>query len=191
MPESAALYCHQLYEKYGFEFQIKKSIQTKLGDYRFDPVSKKNIITINNDLNPYGFLITYLHEVAHLITHNQFKSSVKPHGIEWKNHFKILAAPVLNNLVFPDLLLRKLAAYLKSPKASSCSDPQLYAVLKQYDAPDDTLLLKDLKAGDVFEFKDNTFTYLELRRTRVLCQQHQDDRKYLITKIASVKKIDT
>jgi len=68
LPPGSANYCHDLWRKHGFEFKIKKGRKTKLGDYRYDPRQKKHTITINNDLNSYSFLITYLHEVAHLIT---------------------------------------------------------------------------------------------------------------------------
>ena len=68
VPLEAANYCLALYQQYGFEFKIKKSRRTKFGDYQFEPAQQKLIITINNDLNHYAFLITYLHEVAHLIT---------------------------------------------------------------------------------------------------------------------------
>jgi hypothetical protein len=101
----------------------------------------------------------------------------------------MVSLPVLNPQVFPELLLKKLAHYLLSPKASSCSDPNLYALLKQYDHPDDTCPLKTLQVGDQFFFNKASYQYLELKRTRVLCLQINSGRKYLIAQIASVKKI--
>jgi SprT protein len=189
VPLEAADYCLALYQQHGFEFKIKKSRRTKFGDYRFDPTHQKHVITINNDLNHYAFLITYLHEFAHLITYQKHKNQVNPHGEEWKNTFKMVSLPVLNPQVFPELLLKKFAHYLRSPKASSCSDPNLYALLRQYDHPDDTCLLKTLQVGDQFLFNKTSFQYLELKRTRILCLQINSGRKYLIAQIASVKKI--
>ena len=55
VPSVAVNYCDNLYNQLGFEFKIKKSRRTKLGDFRFDPKSGKSTITINNDLNPYAF----------------------------------------------------------------------------------------------------------------------------------------
>ena len=69
----------------------------------------KKPLYIYNDLNQYAFLITYLHEVAHLITYQKHKNKVAPHGKEWKNDFKIVLLPILNPQVFPDLLLKTLA----------------------------------------------------------------------------------
>ena len=189
VPLNAAQYCLHLYHQYGFEFKIKKSRKTKYGDYRFESTQQKHVITINNDLNPYAFLITYLHEVAHLMTYQKHKNQVNPHGEEWKNSFKIISLPILNPKVFPDLLLKTLAHYMIKPKASSCSDPNLYTLLKKYDHSNDTCLLQTLQVGNRFLFNGASYQYLQLKRTRVLCLQINSGKKYLISKISSVKKI--
>jgi len=47
--------------------KITRGRRTKLGDYR-PPVRHSNHrISINHDLNPYAFLITFIHEFAHLL----------------------------------------------------------------------------------------------------------------------------
>ena len=189
VPLNAAQYCLKLYLQHGFEFKIKKSRKTKYGDYKFEPTQEKHIITINNDLNQYAFLITYLHEVAHLITYQKHKNRVTPHGKEWKNTFKIVSSPILNPQVFPDLLLKRLAHYMLNPKASSCSDPNLYTLLNKYDRRNDTCLLQTLQVGDQFLLNGASYQYIQLKRTRVLCLQINSDKKYLISKISSVKKI--
>ncbi len=189
VPLNAAQYCLELYLQHGFEFKIKKSRKTKYGDYKFEPTQEKHIITINNDLNQYAFLITYLHEVAHLITYQKHKNKVTPHGKEWKNTFKIVSLPILNPQVFPDPLLKRLAHYMLNPKASSCSDPNLYTLLNKYDRRNDTCLLQTLRVGDQFLLNGASYQYIQLKRTRVLCLQINSDKKYLISKISSVKKI--
>lgn len=79
----------------GCLFRIARSRKTKLGDYTAPFKGEPHKISVNHDLNPYAFLITTIHEFAHLKTWQQFKNKVKPHGIEWKNHFKILMEPFL------------------------------------------------------------------------------------------------
>jgi len=190
VPEAAVPYCVQLYEYYGFEFKIKKARGTKLGDYRFDPINKLHTITVNNDLNPYAFLITYLHEVAHLANRIAHGNQVSPHGEEWKICFVRIAKPMMNDMVFPPEVLKALHRYFKNPKAASCSDVLLTETLRGYDNQNGKVLLKQLKPGDRFTFNDKQYLYLEKRRTRILCEQMPTKRKYLIGLIAEVEKID-
>ena len=79
LPSIVNNYCFQLYKKYQFRLKITAPRKTKLGDYRFRASNKTHLITINCNLNPYAFLIVYLHEVAHCIT------TIK-HGV---THFRI------------------------------------------------------------------------------------------------------
>lgn len=190
VPESSAAYCLKLYDHYGFEFKIKKSRQTKLGDYRYDRSLNKHVITINNDLNPYAFLLTYLHEVAHLITFNKHQNKVNPHGEEWKTTFRKVSEPVLNENTFPPHVLLAINNYFKNPKASSCSDPILYNVLRKFDRPSDDVTLKSLQIGDLFDFNGRIFRKQEIKRTRAVCEEVSSGKKYLISEIASVKIVE-
>ncbi len=189
VPLPSVDYCHQLWEKLGFDFKIKRARQTKFGDYRHDFRTSKHTITINNDLNQYAFLVTYLHEVAHLVTFNEYKGRVSPHGIEWKNNFVKVVQPILNERTFPTNVLLALNNYFKNPKASSCSDPILYNVLKRFDKPTGKVLLSSLKIGDHFYFNKKEFKKLESKRTRCVCLEVGSNRKYLISEIADVENI--
>ena len=189
LPKPAVDYCHGLWQTHEFEFKIKRARQTKLGDYRHDFRTGNHTITINNDLNPYAFLVTYLHEVAHLITFNEYKSKVNPHGIEWKRNFVAVVKPVLNEETFPTKVLLALQDYFKDPKASSCSDPLLYQVLKQFDKPTDKIFLSQLSYGQIFLFNERKFKKLEKKRTRSVCMEIPSNLKYLIAEIAEVIKL--
>ena len=187
VPEAAVPYCNKLYEKLSFEFKIKKARQTKMGDYRYNFQTGKQTITINNDLNPYAFLVTYLHEVAHLIAFNEHGRRIQPHGKEWKDYFKEIATPLLSEEVFPKSVLSALKRYFKNPKASSCSDPYLFEILRQFDSASDTLFLKNIEIGNRFYFNKKLFIKLEKKRTRSVCQEVESKRKYLISEIAEVE----
>lgn len=187
VPEASVDYCLDLWWHYKFEFKITKGRQTKLGDYRFHSQRKIHIISVNNDLNKYNFLITYIHEVAHLLVYEQHKHSVDPHGKEWKMQFKKLMLPILTSDVFPSDVLRPLALYLKNPKASSCSDQALMIALHKYEAKaEDVLLLSSLNEGDIFQFQNRKFEKVETRRTRILCKEVMTGKRYLISGIAKV-----
>jgi hypothetical protein len=58
--------------------------------------SRRERITVNVNLNPYNFLVTYLHEVAHLEVYRQYKRRQPPHGKAWKTHFRLLLIPVMS-----------------------------------------------------------------------------------------------
>lgn len=190
VPKGAVDYCDELYQNLGFEFKVKKGRLTKLGDYRFIRKTKEHIITINNDLNPFAFLITYLHEVAHLITYNEFKGRVSPHGKEWKQHFTVLAQPMLNQGVFPPPILIALNSYFKNPKASSCSDPHLFKTLRLFDKPSNRITLEEIPPGKEFRFNKRVFIKEEKKRTRWICSETASKRKYLIPSIAEVELLN-
>lgn len=63
---------------------------SKLGDYRPHPTGNGHQITVNHDLNPFAFLITFTHEVAHLVCYERYGHRHEPHGREWKRHFREL-----------------------------------------------------------------------------------------------------
>ena len=190
IPEHSVDYCHQLWLEHNFRFVIKKKRKTKLGDYRYDPKLKRHSISVNNDLNPYSFLITYLHEVAHLIAFKKYGRKAAPHGQEWKNAFKMIMLPVLNDKVFPEDVLRKAASYLKNPKASSCNDHALTKVLSKYDKKQDGVILEELPLGQSFTLGSRKFKKDVLRRTRFLCEEIESGKKYLVSKSALVQIIE-
>ncbi|MBC6399605.1 MAG: SprT-like domain-containing protein [Ekhidna sp.] len=191
VPEAAVAYCDKLYQSLGFEFKIKKNRQTKLGDYRYNPNGNKHTISINNDLNPYAFLVTYLHEVAHLTAFKKYGRTIQPHGKEWKACFRKVAFPLLKDEVFPNAVLAVLEKYFSNPKASSCSDPILYEVLRTYDLEKrDTVFLKEISVGQLFSFGKKNFIKLEKKRTRSVCEQVETKRKYLISEMAEVNSLN-
>jgi hypothetical protein len=187
VPAAAVDYCSRMYETLGFEFKITRSRNTKLGDFRYLGTSDKAIITVNNDLNPYAFVVTYLHEVAHLLTYREFKGSVSPHGQEWKSVFTKITEPLLTEEVFPPNVLVALKKYFKNPKASSCADPNLYKALALFNSESAHPILDEIALKTTFQFNKRLFMKLEKRRTRWVCLEIKSNRKYLIPGIVEVK----
>ena len=100
LPDNSVAYIKKILVKYDIEIKIKSERKTRHGDFRV--LSNGNcLITINSNLNKYRFLITLIHEIAHLYVYKLFKNSVKPHGVEWKNQFRVLILPVLNPDIAP------------------------------------------------------------------------------------------
>ena len=183
IPPAALEYCLLLYQNHPFKLKITSNRSSKAGDYKHIPNKDTHHISVNGSLSMYAFLITYVHEVAHLHTFLTYGNSVKPHGWEWKSIFQKLMLPTLHPDLFPNDILKILARHLKNPKASTYSDPELVLVLRTYSKQIDENLksLISLSPGDNFYFNKREFVRLEKRRTRVLCKDYHTGKKYLIS----------
>jgi SprT protein len=190
IPEKAVARISEWIFTYDFKLRIKKSRSSKYGDYR-PPIGKENHqITINYDMNPYAFLITLVHEIAHLTNWNKHKNSVLPHGAEWKLEFKILMNYFLYEQIFPEDVTQALKKYMQNPAASSCSDTALLRILKKYDQRQDTVLLEELPEGATFRYnKERMFIKNELIRKRFKCKEVKSNRIYLFNPLTEVEVI--
>jgi hypothetical protein len=181
LPATALPYCFQLWQQTPFQLKITRTRQTKVGDF----TSRRSIahprITLNHDLNPYLFLITYVHEVAHLRVHLQYGNRVDPHGEEWKTGFKVLLQPMLRPDIFTADILNELSRHMINPKASSFADTDLTKVLRRYDKDaGQYATLSDIPEGSIFRFQGRYFKKGKIRRTRVLCHEVKSKRHYLV-----------
>lgn len=187
IPEKAVPTISEWVFKFDFKLRIKKSRSTKLGDYRPPIKGQNHLITINYDMNKYAFLITLIHEIAHLSNWNKHKDNVKPHGDEWKIHYKLLMQQFLIPDIFPNDVIIALRKYMNNPAASSCSDTNLLRVLKRYDEKQHTVLLEDVKEGSTFSYnEDRLFIKGEKVRKRFKCKEINSKRMYLFNPLTEV-----
>lgn len=171
-------------------FKVVKPRSTKLGDFRAGLRGEKHQITVNGNLNKYSFLVTTLHEFAHLKTFVKYGGRVKPHGEEWKQEYRKLLVPAIDTKLLPYDIVKALVNSLANTKASSCSDIHLSRALKKYDdAKEDMHLLEELPKGAIFELQGRVFSRGELRRKRYLCQDLTSKRTYLVHALSEVKVI--
>ena len=173
--------------RYRCQLTITRERKTKAGDYRHPWGNYGHRISVNGTLNPYAFLITFVHEMAHLVTWEKHRSKVRPHGQEWKNTFKDEMQPFLTESVFPYDILRVLVKHMKNPKSATVRDVELVKVLRKYDEPSDTLMLSEIPEGAEFEFNRRRFTKGEKLRTRFRCVENDTGKVYMISGIAEVK----
>lgn len=170
-------------------FTVSKKRKTKLGDYRHPYQGKPHRISVNGDLNPYSFLITTLHEMAHLTTYEKYGNRVKPHGIHWKVEFKTIADPIFEKVTLPVDVDMALKNYLQNARASSCSDDRLYRVLKRYDKKKG-ITLEELESGSVFKLNGKIFVKGKKLRTRFECTEVATKKKYRVLGLAEIEKIE-
>lgn len=180
IPPAALPYCLQLWQEQPFQFVLRRSRVTKLGDFFCKPGGAPRI-TVNADSHPFLFLITYVHEVAHLRVHKEHGWKVAPHGQEWKSVFRTVCDPLIQLKIFPPDVEEVLETHLKNPKASSLADRQLTSVLRRYDArQEEVVLVSELPEGAEFRIRNRCFSKGETKRTRVLCRDLFTKRNYLI-----------
>ena len=187
IPVEAAPIVARWIDHFKCDFKISRGRNTKFGDYRPPYNGDNHRISVNFNLNPYAFLVTTVHEFAHLHTWNEYNGRVKPHGLEWKLNFKKMMRPFFEKEVFPADLRIAINAYLENPAASSCSDLNLFRALKKYDAPSNGVPVETLTMKSVFQLKDGrVFRKEELVRKRFKCLELSTKRLYLFSPLAEV-----
>jgi hypothetical protein len=191
IPEKAVPVIAEWVYKFDFKLKIKKSRASKYGDYRPPVKGENHQITINHDMNKYAFLITLVHEVAHLSTYNRHKHFVKPHGEEWKLHYKLLMQQFIDPEIFPEDIIRALRIHMSDPSASSCTDDRLMRVLKKYDQRQDTVWLEDIPSGSVFSYGDRRFVKGPQARKRIKCKELPSNAVYLFNPLTEVSLIQS
>lgn len=187
IPKAALDDTLSLLDQYPCQLKVVTKRTTKHGDFR-RLASGGQQITINNDLNQYRFLLTLIHEIAHLVTFEQF-GRVQPHGKEWKQTFQRLILPFLRPGVFPSELLGLLAQHFKNPKATIDSDITLSLALKQYDERNGKSFIFELPLETRFVYKNRVFIKGARRRTRFGCTEVKSGKLYLFHHNAEVEKV--
>ena len=182
----------ETYSQSRFNLRFKRPRASKLGDFRA-PRSDKGLctITLNQDLNPYQMLVTFVHEYAHYMVYRNYpKRRLEPHGEEWKQTFAQLLLPYLKPEIFPDDLIIALKKHLQHIKASSTADHNLAKVMKRYDANpagEKPLTVEDLPEGSVFQLANGmTFRKGPKKRIRYQCECLDNGRTYSVSGLAEV-----
>ncbi len=189
IPEGAYELVLPYFNQYTIHLTLTKERATILGNYK-NPIHLQDphLISVNGNLNPYSFLITLLHEIAHLVTFVQYKHAVAPHGTEWKNNFKSILQPFILQSIFPTDIALAVMNYCNNVKASTCGDATLFKTLKKYDVTQtNTMFVEQLPLMSIFKIKDGTqFQIIEKRRTRYKCMQLDTKKIYLFPGIYEV-----
>lgn len=174
--------------------KITRERQSKLGDFRPHHRGLRHQITVNGNLNPFAFLITLIHELAHAIVFDKYKRRVRPHGNEWKSEFRNRIKWFIENKIFPEDIENELIRYFKNPKASTSADQKLALCLMKYDVEKESnnnlVLLNEIDEGSKFCLSNGLILVKgEKRRTRFMCSDTANKRKYTVSAISLVKPV--
>jgi SprT protein len=168
---------------------ISKARHSKFGDYRPPVNGRRARISVNRNLNPYDFLITVVHEMAH---HEVWKDSTRfrrprPHGTEWKVQYRLLMDPLLNESVFPQDILDLLVNQIRNLRQTARTGAALTRVLRNYDPPDNFVTVESLEINSLFALPSGrTFRKMEKLRKRYRCKCISNGRTYLFSALAKV-----
>ncbi len=190
LPERAVEECMELIQRHGVHLKVVRQRMTRHGDYRMLPDGRHQI-TVNATANPYRFLITLIHEIAHLVAFQRYGNRIKPHGKEWKGTFQSLMLPFIRPSVFPDRMLPVLAHHFRNPRASSSTDTALSLALARYDAREGHLqYVYEVPEGGMFRWNNGrVFLRGTQQRKRYQCMEVDTGKLYLFQPHAQVELI--
>ncbi|WP_291867119.1 SprT-like domain-containing protein [Maribacter sp.] len=190
LPERAVGMCLELIKVNGVHLKIVNERVTRHGDYR-RLANGQHQITVNVSLNKYRFLITLVHEIAHLVAFEKYGRIIKPHGTEWKQTFQYLMLPFIRPEIFPSNLLPLLARHFKNPKASSSTDANLAIALKKHDTQQsENSYVFEIPIGSIFRIHNGKLYKKGNKRVkRIECIELATGRMYLFQPNAEVELI--
>jgi SprT protein len=170
---------------YQVHLTVARERKSILGDYRHRTHAQNHRISVNGNLNKYAFLITLLHELAHLLTFEKYGNRVASHGKEWKTLFGQLLARFIEHNVFTPDIKSALLQSLHNPAASSCADELLLKTLKRYDEKQNHLVfVEEMPEGSLFKTHDGkVFRKGEKIRKRFRCVEVKTNRLYLFSPV--------
>ncbi len=190
LPEGTFEAVLQYLNQYKVHLTIARERKSILGDYRHQTHHKNHRISVNGNLNVYSFLITLLHELAHLLTFEQYGNQVQSHGREWKMIYGQLLDQFLRNKKFPPDIEKELLLSLKNPAATSCAEDDLLRVLRRYDKNHTNyVLVEELVENALFKTDDGRlFRKGHKMRKRFQCVEVKTGRVYLFSPVYEVEK---
>ncbi len=191
LPDNCYVYVADYLNRYKVHLTITKARSSVLGDYRNAHQNKNHRISVNGNLNKFSFLLTLLHELAHLLTFEKYRHSVAAHGKEWKAVYSGLLATFVQHSIFPDDIKMAVLQSLKNPAASSCAEEDLMRVLRRYDTKQEGIfLLEQLPENATFITKDGRQFIKGVRlRKRFRCKEVATGALYLFSPIYEVRAV--
>ena len=189
LPKGALALLEPLLNKYPLQVLVAKPRTSKFGDYRFPQKAGTHRISVNGNLNPYHFLITLIHEYAHLEAYAVHGKKINPHGEEWKETFRQNSAIFLEQNLFPPDVAQAFTNSLLKGHASSASSLELMRILKGYDSKDNILHqhLEELDEGTHFILNQKIFRKGAKSRKRFKCEEIRSRRFYMVHPLAEVR----
>jgi SprT protein len=178
---------------YRIHLTVAKNRKSVLGDYRHPHQGNNHRISVNGNLNQFEFLVTFLHELAHLLTFEQYRNKVEPHGKEWKTCYSKLLVDFIKMNIFPADITNALSKTITNPAATANGETDLLMVLRKYDQQKKAGIqfLSALPEGALFMLNNGKiFRKGLLRRKRFACVELKTGLNYTISAIMEVRILE-
>ena len=192
-PTESLDYVFFYFNHHRFSFKVAPTRATKKGDFKYFKDKKRiPVISVNGNLCTYDFLLVYVHELAHYMVYEHYDIfKVKSHGEEWKNAYRKLLTNLIEQVALPNDIMVAFGNYIHRIKSSTSQDEELEKVLDHYrKIPETVLRLKELQIGDHFLCRNELFQLDSFARTRAKCTLLRNNRKYLISGMMNVEKVN-
>ena len=193
LPENTFEPVVQYINHYKVHLTVTKKRKSVLGDYRHSGVPGTNHrISVNGNLNKYEFLITLLHELAHLLNYEQYKNKVEPHGIEWKKHYSRLLIDFVQRKIFPADIESALQKSILNPAATANGETDLMLILRRYNTAQKVgfVSIDVLPDAALFATEDGRiFKKIGKRRKRFQCLEINTGRHFIFSALSEVKPL--
>ncbi len=178
-------------QHYKVHLTITRERQSILGNYRNKVVDKNHRISVNGNLNKFSFLITLLHELAHLLAHEKYGNRILAHGKQWKEEYGKILSEFIPKKVFPSEIEKLLMQSLQNPAATTCAEPNLTRALKKFDVKNELhFFVEELPEGSLFKIKKGgIFKKGERIRKRFKCMEIATKKNYLFSPVYEVEKV--
>jgi len=194
LPEGSFEHVLEYLHRYKVHLTVTKKRKSVLGDYRHAGFGKNHRISVNSNLNKFEFLITLLHELAHLLTFEQFAHKAEVHGKEWKGIYSKLLVDFIHKKIFPPEVELALQRSVINPAATANGETALLSVLRQYNTQkkEGYYTIAELPVGNIFQTDDGrVFKKGDKRRSRYACTEIKTGLKYTFSPLYEVRSVNT
>lgn len=191
IPPLASRRVMEYLHEYKVHLTITRERKSILGDYRHATLYQPHRISVNGNLNRFSFLITLIHEIAHLATFVLHRNKVAAHGQEWKKIYANILQEFIEMKIFPSDICDALNQSMHNLPASSCADDELMRILKRYDVRENGLVMvEEVEEGKLFDIgKGKLFLKGKKLRKRYQCTEVSSGKVYLFSPIYEVKAV--
>lgn len=179
LSERSRSFMQKLLKEYPIYVEPVSVRTTKRGDFRGACGKRCERITINKCGNPYGFLITLIHEIAHAKAFQEYGNSIRPHGSEWLHTYSALLHRSVSEGCFLEEMREVIRHLAFHPTRTRPYSVEL--ALRKYDTFDVRPLLSELPEGALFAAGEGEiYQKGRLLQHRFHCQS-LDGRKFRVS----------